>query len=144
MSGQQERRGELDDSDQLDPRDSTLELSGLIDRMQQQARASSGGGENRGRRGNSNIENLTENSLQYGNNVSRAVSHLTDSQTTLPHQRPAGPVPPGPAAADTTRPRSSEFDGPSDDRPPGRNGRHRDDDAQDSLEDRQPRRPSYR
>jgi hypothetical protein len=143
MSGQQERWGELNDFDQLDPRDSTLELSGLIDRMQRQARASSGGGENRGRHNNSNIENLTENSLQYGNNVSRAVSHLTDSQTTLPHQRPAGPVPPGPAAADPTRPRYSEFDGPSDDRPPGRNGRHRDDDAQDSLEDRQPRRPSY-
>ena len=41
MSGQQERWGELDGFDQLDPRDSTLELSGLIDRMQQQARASS-------------------------------------------------------------------------------------------------------
>ena len=41
MSGPHEW-GELDQSDQLDPRDATLDLSGLIDRMSQQLRATSG------------------------------------------------------------------------------------------------------
>ncbi len=42
MSGQHEW-GELDQSDQLDPRDATLDLSGLIDRMSQQLRSSGNG-----------------------------------------------------------------------------------------------------
>jgi hypothetical protein len=51
MSGEQGRWGELDSSDQLDPLDATLDFSGLIDRMQDQLRATSGNGRHAGASG---------------------------------------------------------------------------------------------
>jgi hypothetical protein len=107
MSGEQGRWSELDSSDQLDPRDATLDFSGLIDRMQDQLRATSGNGRHAGAGGVSDNDVTAHQDLAPApaptpvapavNGVSGAGHHAKPAEfRTTPevngHSRHAAPV----------------------------------------------------
>src|SRR5215472_12702429 len=79
MPGQQEPRSELDRSGQLDPRDSTLDLSGLISRLNNGSLSNGNNG-----RGNGG----QDNGVGVGNNARTGHSGVNGIGDTVPYMRP--------------------------------------------------------
>src|SRR5258708_22556209 len=99
MSGQQEPRGELDRFDQPDPRDSALDLSGLISRLDNGSLSNGNNGRGEGGQDNcSGVGNnvVVSNNAVVGNSGVAGISPVKRVGGTGQDNTPPRPAPPGP------------------------------------------------